>query len=145
MNNEVISRIPQRPPFLFVDRIVEEEEKSIVCERLLTGVEDFFKGHFPGNPVMPGVLIQESLFQTAAVLMNKPNSATAGVGVVTGVSKGKFKRMVRPGDTMTLKVEMTEQVANACYFKGRAYVGTELACALEFSCAMVSKEQAEGN
>lgn len=129
--------IPQREPFLFVDSINDRGENTIQTSYKVTGDEDFFKGHFPGNPIMPGVLLQEALFQSGACLMAGKDGA--GLGVVTRVSNGKFKGMVKPGDTIEMSVELMDQAANAFYFKGRTKVDGKVVLALEFACAQVGE------
>jgi len=129
--------IPQREPFLFVDSIIDRGENTIQTSYKVTGEEDFFKGHFPGNPIMPGVLLQEALFQSGACLMASREGS--GLGVVTRVSNGKFKGMVKPGDTIEMSVELTDQAANAFYFKGRTKVEGKIVLALEFACAQVGE------
>ncbi|MFG1591470.1 3-hydroxyacyl-ACP dehydratase FabZ [Halobacteriovorax sp. CON-3] len=127
--------IPQREPFLFVDKIVEREGNKIVTSYQVTGDEDFFKGHFPGNPIMPGVLLQEALFQSGACLMAA--GVDGGLGVVAKVSNAKFKNMVRPGDELVMEVELTEQISNAFYFKGKTKVAGKAVLSIEFTCAKV--------
>lgn len=127
--------IPQRPPFLFVDKIIDRSEKSIKTSLKLTGEEDFFKGHFPGNPIMPGVLLQEALFQSGAALM--AGMSGGGLGVVTRVQNAKFKNMVRPGDELEMEVELTESIANAYYMKGTTKVGGKTVLVIEFAVASV--------
>ena len=127
--------IPQRAPFLFVDKILELEEKKIRTSLTLSGDEDFFKGHFPGNPIMPGVLLQEALFQSGAALMAGNNGA--GLGVVTRVQNAKFKSMVRPGDTLEMEVELIDSLSNASYMKGTTKVKGKVVLVLEFAVASI--------
>ena len=127
--------IPQRFPFLFVDKILEREEKKIKTSLTLTGEEDFFKGHFPGNPIMPGVLLQEALFQSGAALM--AGNSGSGLGVVTRVQNAKFKSMVRPGDTLEMEVELTDSLSNASYMKGTTRVNGKVVLVLEFAVASI--------
>lgn len=132
--------IPQREPFLFVDKILDRGENAIQTTYNVTGEEDFFKGHFPGNPIMPGVLLQEALFQSGACLMANKEGETAGTfGVVTRVSNAKFKGMVKPGDSLEMSVELIDQAANAFYFKGRTRIDGKIVLALEFACAQVGE------
>lgn len=133
----IIDVIPQRPPFLFVDKITSLEDKKITTTLHLTGEEDFFKGHFPGNPIMPGVLLQEALFQTGAALMSTQDGG--GLGVVTRVQNAKFKNMVRPGDTLTMEVELTESIANASYMKGTTRVDGKVVLVIEFAVASIKE------
>ncbi|MCO4795155.1 MAG: 3-hydroxyacyl-ACP dehydratase FabZ [Bacteriovoracaceae bacterium] len=129
--------IPQRKPFLFVDKIVDRGENTIQTVYKVTGNEDFFKGHFPGNPIMPGVLLQEAIFQTGACLMASKEGD--GLGVVTRVQSAKFKGMVKPGDLLEMSVELTDNAANAFYFKGRTKVNDKLVLGLDFACALVKE------
>jgi 3-hydroxyacyl-[acyl-carrier-protein] dehydratase len=127
--------IPQRAPFLFVDKIIARDENKIKTTLKVTGEEDFFKGHFPGNPIMPGVLLQEALFQTGAALM--AGKAGGGLGVVTRVQNAKFKNMVRPGDELEMEVELTESISNAHYMKGTTKVAGKTILVIEFAVASV--------
>jgi 3-hydroxyacyl-[acyl-carrier-protein] dehydratase len=127
--------IPQRPPFLFVDKVLERNEKAIVTSYQVTGAEDFFKGHFPGNPIMPGVLLQEAVFQTGAALM--AGMSGGGLGVVTRVQNAKFKNMVKPGDELTMEVELVESLSNAHYMKGTSKVSGKTVMVIEFTVASV--------
>ncbi len=134
-SQEVLDAIPQKPPFLFLDEIVERGENSIICKKQVTGEEDFFKGHFPGNPIMPGVLLQETCFQAGAALMN--SIGNGGLGVVTKVENAKFKGMVRPGDELIVHVSLSDSLANAYFFKGKIQVAGKTVMAVNFTCALV--------
>ena len=135
MRDEVKKLIPQREPFLFVDKILERGENKITTSLKLTGEEDFFKGHFPGNPIMPGVLLQEAIFQTGALLMSADGAG--GLGVVTRVQNAKFKNMVRPGDELVMEVELVEKISNASYMKGKSTVNGKAVLVIEFAVASV--------
>jgi 3-hydroxyacyl-[acyl-carrier-protein] dehydratase len=127
--------IPQRPPFLFVDKITHLEEKKINTSLTLTGTEDFFKGHFPGNPIMPGVLLQEAIFQSGAALM--AGKVGAGLGVVARVQNAKFKNIVKPGDRLEMEVELVESISNASYMKGSTRVNGKIVLVIEFTVASI--------
>jgi len=135
MRDEIKKLIPQREPFLFVDKIIERNEGKITTSLKLTGEEDFFKGHFPGNPIMPGVLLQEAIFQTGALLMASGNNP--GLGVVTRVQNAKFKNMVRPLDELIMEVELVETIANASYMKGKSSVNGKVVLSIEFAVAAI--------
>ena len=138
---DVLSSIPHRPPFLFVDKIVELTDNSIKTTKEITPAESFFEGHYPGNPIMPGVLICESIFQTGAVLLsNIITDISEGTPVLTRINNGKFKNIVRPGSTLEIEVEIVERVSNAFFMKGKASVEGKLAVSVEFGVAMAQAE-----
>lgn len=132
---DILDLIPQRPPFLFVDKVTDRSESTINTSFQVTGNEDFFKGHFPGNPIMPGVLLQEALFQSGAALM--AGMAGGGLGVVTRVQNAKFKNMVKPGDLLEMQVELTESISNAHFMKGTTKVAGKTVLVIEFAVASV--------
>ena len=132
--------IPHREPFLFVDRVLEQSEKIIKAERVVKADEFYFKGHYPGNPIMPGVLLCESMFQAGAILMSSiADLPTGGVPVVTRADKIKFKKMVKPGDVLTILVEFTEKMGPAYCFKGNTMVEDKVSSSCEFMCALVNE------
>lgn len=134
IDQDILDGLPQRPPFLFVDKIVERDEKRIHCRKTLTGKEDFFKGHFPGRPIMPGVLLQEAAFQAGSLLIKGKGE---GLGVVSRVEKVKFKGLVSPPEVLNIKVELLDAISNAYYFKGQIYVSEKLVCSLHFTCNLI--------
>ena len=108
MNNIEIQKIlPHRYPFLLIDKVVEMEAgKNITAIKNVTINEPFFQGHFPGNPIMPGVLICEALAQAGAVMLLGMDENKGKLGVFTGINNFKFRRQVVPGDTLCLKAEL---------------------------------------
>ena len=138
LDRDAIMRIiPHRPPFLFVDRITAIEESRIVGTLQVTGDEWFFPGHFPGMPIMPGVLIVEAMAQACAILSMKSMDTLPGDGSVyyfVGIDKARFKRPVEPGDQLTLKVAVKRKMKGIWMFEGEAYVGEELCCSAELMC-----------
>ncbi|GIP47459.1 3-hydroxyacyl-[acyl-carrier-protein] dehydratase FabZ [compost metagenome] len=106
--NEIQEILPHRPPFLLVDRIIElEEGKRAVGIKNVTINEPFFTGHFPGYPVMPGVLITEALAQVGAVAMLHVEANRGKIGFLAGLDEFRFRGQVVPGDTLRLEVEIT--------------------------------------
>ena len=138
---DVLNAIPHRPPFLFVDKVVELTESKIKATREMRSDEWFFQGHFPGNPIMPGVLICESIFQAAGILLsNILGGIGGGTPVLTRISNAKFKNIVRPGDLLELQAEVVETVSNASFMKGSASVAGKTVVTVEFAVSVVKSE-----
>ena len=134
MQEEVLRAIPHRPPFLFVDKIVELTETTIKATKQVSPDEPFFQGHYPGYPIMPGVLVCESVFQTGAILLSKTiDNLGEGAPVLTRINKAKFKNMVKPGDTLELQAEIVERLSTAYFLKGKASVGGKTVLTVEFA------------
>jgi 3-hydroxyacyl-[acyl-carrier-protein] dehydratase len=134
---EVLNAIPHRPPFLFVDRILELGPTSIKTAREIKADEPVFAGHYPGYPNMPGALICESIFQTGAILLSKMTGGMAGgIPVLTRINNAKFKSIVRPGSTLDIEAELVEKMSNAYFMKGSASVGGRTTVTVEFTVAL---------
>ena len=138
--DEVSRRIPHRYPFLLVDRAEDyRAHQSIVGIKCVTINEPFFQGHFPGNPVMPGVLIIEALAQTGAVLMSKSLNAdvTGKTILFISLDNCRFRQPVRPGDVLRMPVEVLRARADVFKFRGRALVDDKVAAEAEFAAMVV--------
>ncbi len=136
--NEIENSIPHRPPFLFVDKIQEQTNQYIKAYKQINPDESFFKGHYPNHPIMPGVLICESIFQTGAILISKRiGGFPSGVPVLTRIQNVKFKNPVYPGDQLEMEVHHIEAVGPAHYMKGKAFVNGKPACSVEFTAMMM--------
>src|SRR6185312_12759111 len=136
--------LPHRFPFLLVDKIIELTDTQIVGIKNVTFNEFFFQGHFPGNPVMPGVLQIEALAQTGGILcINTAQNGKADAKYDTyflKIDNCKFKQMVRPGDTMILKMELSAPVRRGiCEMKGTVYVGGKVATEADLVAQIVKR------
>jgi len=136
---EILNAIPHRPPFLFVDRIVELSGTKIRTTKEIRLDEPVFEGHYPGQPIMHGALICESIFQTGAILLSKMMGGIGeGVPVLTRINTAKFKSIVRPGSTLDIEAELVERVSNAYYMKGKASVAGRTSVTVEFTVTLTS-------
>lgn len=133
---EIKAIIPHRYPFLLVDQIIEVEENRIVGKKNVTINEPFFQGHFPDYPVMPGVLILEALAQTGAVSILAKEENKGKIGFLAGIDKARFRRQVRPGDVLTLEVEITRIKGPIGKGRAKATVDGEIACEAEIMFAI---------
>ena len=132
---QIYDAIPHREPFLLVDEIVEWTDSRIECTKTFTGREDFFAGHYPDHPLVPGVLLCEAAMQCGAILLSRHLSEALGrVPVATRINDVRFKRMVRPGDTIRMEVELTEQLSGAFFLKAKVTVDGKVAVRFEFAC-----------
>lgn len=135
--------IPHRYPFLLVDRVLEVEEgKRAVGIKNVTANEEFFNGHFPDYPVMPGVLIVEALAQLSAVIMLMKDENRGKLGLFAGIDRCRFKKQVHPGDQLRLEVEMTRVRGLIAKANAVATVNGEVACEAEVTFALYNNEEA---
>lgn len=137
---EILARIPHRYPFLLVDRCEDyQPHQSIVGIKCVTVNEPYFQGHFPGYPVMPGVLIVEALAQTGAVLMSKSLDVDVGGKAIFFMSLDncRFRAPVRPGDIIRLNVEVLRARGDVFKFRGRATVDDKITAEAEFAAMVV--------
>ena len=144
--NQIKEYLPHRYPMLLVDRVLDYElGKSIVAIKNVTANEEYFNGHFPHKPVMPGVLMIEALAQTAALLSfltmgKKPDSSS--VVYFVGIDAARFKRPVGPGDQLRMEVEITRSSRGIYKYKARGTVDGETALEAELMCTMRSSTDA---
>lgn len=138
--NEVQKVLPHRPPFLLVDKILKIiDEKKAVGLKNVTINEDFFRGHFPGHPVMPGVLLVEAMAQVAGVLLLKKSENVGKLAYFMTIDKVKFRRTVVPGDTLIFEVELVKVKSKTGIVQGKAFVNGNLAAEAEFMFTLVDR------
>jgi UDP-3-O-[3-hydroxymyristoyl] N-acetylglucosamine deacetylase/3-hydroxyacyl-[acyl-carrier-protein] dehydratase len=138
--NEVQRVLPHRPPFLLVDKILKiEEDKKAIGLKNVTINEDFFRGHFPGHPVMPGVLLIESMAQVAGVLLLKKSENAGKLAYFMTIDKVKFRQTVVPGDTLIFEAELLKVKSKTGIVSGKAYVNSKLVAEAEFMFTLVDR------
>jgi UDP-3-O-[3-hydroxymyristoyl] N-acetylglucosamine deacetylase / 3-hydroxyacyl-[acyl-carrier-protein] dehydratase len=138
--NEVQRILPHRPPFLLVDKILKiEEDKKAIGLKNVTINEDFFRGHFPGHPVMPGVLLVEAMAQVAGVLLLKKSENAGKLAYFMTIDKVKFRQTVVPGDTIFFEAELLRVKSKTGVVNGKAFVNNSLVAEAEFMFMLVDR------
>jgi 3-hydroxyacyl-[acyl-carrier-protein] dehydratase len=137
---EIHAAIPHRPPFLLVDKIISRDEQSIVCRKKFGGDEWFFAGHYPEQPIVPGVLLCEAALQSGAILISRLPNAKRGMPVVTRMNEVRFKHVVRPGDTIEIEARLREKLGDAYFFDAKISCNGKSAVRLEFACMLAALE-----
>lgn len=134
---DIMKLLPHRYPMLLVDKVIEcDDKKRIVGIKNITFNEPFFQGHFPGLPVMPGVLQLEAMAQTAGVLLNRIAGTGMGIPYFMAIDGARFRKVVKPGDQMRLEVEIVTIRSKVVKFQGKAFVGNDLVSEAEMMCIM---------
>ena len=143
---EIQRILPHRYPFLLIDRVVDLTRKQrIVAIKNVSANEPFFAGHFPGFPIMRGVLIVEAIAQAGgALLLTEVGGREHKLMVFTGIERARFRRPVVPGDQLRIEVEVLAWRVTAVRMQGRAYVGDKLAAEAVVTCQLVDRSRAEG-
>ena len=137
-----INRIlPHRYPMLMVDRVLEIDESRAVGVKNVTMNEPFFQGHYPGTPIMPGVLIVEAMAQLSGVLTGQKAEHTGKLAVLLSLDRVKLRRPVTPGDQLMLEAEAVRLRSRIAHMRCRAYVGDELAAEAEVKFMLVDDDQ----
>ncbi len=139
--DEILNLIPHRPPFLWVDRIISVANNHILTEKDIPYDLNILQGHYPGNPIVPGVLLCEAIFQSGALFLAKNNSLENKIEtrfpILTRIGNVKFKKTVFPGETLEIKVTLTESISTVSLMKGVLKVNGKIAVTVEFACAML--------
>jgi 3-hydroxyacyl-[acyl-carrier-protein] dehydratase len=139
-SDALVALLPHRPPFRFVDAIDALEPGASVRGRYrVTGDEEFLAGHFPGNPVFPGVLQLEALAQTGAIAVLADERYAGKLPLFGGVEKARFRRLVQPGDELVMTVELERLSARGGWGQGRAIVDDKVACEARLFFALASE------
>jgi 3-hydroxyacyl-[acyl-carrier-protein] dehydratase len=138
---EILDFLPHRYPFLLIDRIIEfEPRKHLVAIKNVTINEPFFQGHFPGYPIMPGVLVVEAMAQAGGIIMmHELPDRQEKLVVFTGIERAKFRRPVTPGDQLRIEVSVLAFRSRYGRIEGRALVDGNLACEATLSCRVVTR------
>ena len=144
MLQAVLDTIPHRPPFLFLDRIDEVRADGATCTRTFRADEPFYAGHYPGNPITPGVLLCESVFQAAAVYLTKKLQSDGGAPagktpVLCRIEEAKFKGMVKPGDTVSIEVKHVETLQQFHFMTGTVRRDGKAVLTIRFALALVDQ------
>ena len=143
---EIMDFLPHRYPFLLIDRVVEfEPAKRLVAIKNVTINEPFFQGHFPGHPIMPGVLVIEAMAQAGGIIMMaEMPDRHAKLVVFTSIERAKFRRPITPGDQLRIEVDVLSFRPRAGRIAGRALVDGKLACEATLTCQVVPRSRNKG-
>jgi 3-hydroxyacyl-[acyl-carrier-protein] dehydratase len=142
VGSEIETRLPHRAPFLFVDEVAEQTAERIVTRWRVPPDLDCFRGHYPGHPILPGVLLCEFAFQSAAILAGEPEGAD-GIPVLARIEDARFKRPVGPGDELAAEVELVERMGGAAFFRATVRSGARTVLRVRFALARASDDAEE--
>ena len=141
---EILQLIPHRPPFLWVDTILSLAEDHIETAKTIPDDLAIFQGHYPGHPLMPGVLLCEAVFQSGAMLIAQKmadEKIADKLPLLTRIQDAKFKREVKPGDTIYMQVKVVDREGPAWFMKGKVMIHDKTAVKVKFVCTLAGKER----
>lgn len=136
---QILAAIPHRPPMLLLDEVVEWQHERIVCTKTFQPDEWFFRGHYPDFPLVPGVILCEAAMQAGAVLLSK-HPTGEGVPVAGRLNDVKFKRMIRPGDTVLIETLLDERLGDAFFLSSKITCAGKPAATLTFAVTLAKRE-----
>jgi 3-hydroxyacyl-[acyl-carrier-protein] dehydratase len=137
----VLDAIPHRPPFLFVEKILEVRPDGITCEQTFPPDASFYAGHYPGHPITPGVLLCESIFQASAIFLTRKHQAegappSGGTPVLCRIEEAKFKHIVLPGETLTIEVVLRERLQDFYFMTGKMLRAGKVVLVIRFALTL---------
>lgn len=132
---QILAAVPHRPPMLLLDEVVEWTQERVVCQKTFRAEEWFFQGHYPGFPLVPGVILCEAAMQAGAVLLSKYPKGD-GVPVAGRLKDVKFKRMIRPGDTILIEAALDDRMADAFFLSAKVLCEGKPAATLSFAVTL---------
>jgi 3-hydroxyacyl-[acyl-carrier-protein] dehydratase len=138
--DQILAAIPHRPPMLLLDEIVDWEPNRITCKKTFHSGEWFFQGHYPDCPIVPGVILCEAAMQAGAVLLSKHETGE-GIPVAGRLNDVKFKRMVRPGDTVLIESILDERMSDAFFLTGRVTIEGRPAATLSYAVTLAKRPE----
>src|SRR5688572_17612450 len=136
---QILAAIPHRPPMLLLDEVVEWQEERIVCRKTFRAEEWFFQGHYPDYPLVPGVILCEAAMQAGAVLLSK-HVIGDSLPVAGRLNDVKFKRMIRPGDTVQIEAQLDDRMSGAFFLSAKVICEGKLAASLSFAVTSAKRE-----
>lgn len=137
---DIQASIPHRNRMLLVDEVISVEDKQIVCQKTFRSDEHFFDGHYPGNPIVPGVILCECAAQSGAILISTLLGDAQGTPVLTRMDDIRFKRIVKPDETIEIKVTLDDVVSTAYYLTAQVRCEGKLAARLSFACTLAQSK-----
>lgn len=132
--------IPHRGAMLLIDKVISVDEKQIVCQKTFRAEEYFFDGHYPANPIVPGVILCECAAQSGAILISTLMTDVQGTPVLTRMDDIRFKRIVKPGETVEITVKLDDVVSTAYYLTAQLRCEGKIATRLSFACTLAQSE-----
>jgi 3-hydroxyacyl-[acyl-carrier-protein] dehydratase len=142
---QIQAAIPHRGPMLLVDEIVARSANHILCRKTFRADEFFFQGHYPDYPLVPGVILCECAMQAGAILLAEHSTTDGRVPVATRLNDVRWKKMVRPGQTIEMDVTLDERMADAFFLTAKVMCGGKVAARLSFACTMAAITESESS